>query len=665
MSFQENDIIDFFEDRRISCGLILECDDRKVRVLQDQGKETKISPKRVLTVMRDPGFPIGGSRDEQVGRLRQIAEERETIKKGVDLGELWEVLGTDASEMELGDLSELVFGNDLGLHSAAGLLRAISEDRIYFRIKPDAIEVSPPDRVEQALQQKEKERQRVEFVSRATEFLRCLKDKEPIAAQDAPEGLIPMLEEAALYESDWTVFKTLKQAFSNAGVLPELDPFRALVKLGIWNEDENVRLRAEKVPIGFDAEDEQLAVAASEKPLPSSVRDLVGEHTIAIDSVRTRDVDDALSVSLEGDDVIVRIHITDVAHFVEHDSPLDNVLRDRATSIYLPDMLIPMIPPVLSENAASLTVGKQSPAMTLTVRIGSDLKVKEYEICTSVISLTERITYEEADERIADSASREALLFRTASAMRESRVAAGALIFRDPELTVRVGEDGEVEVAVRDRETPSQVLVSEMMILANALFARFLADRRVPALFRSQPPPNEKIELGEAFDPVQSYRARKALARSDLTLEPAPHSTLGLDCYTTATSPLRRYSDLLVQRQLKSVVQWGRPLMDRDEVERVLTEISHPLARSGPLERERQRYFLFKYLQQRKHEEFEAVVLQRFPRFHLVHVLQFGFNAPLNSREGLALNPHDRVLVRIDKVKPREDKIGLSLVKLL
>jgi exoribonuclease-2 len=118
-----------------------------------------------------------------------------------------------------------------------------------------------------------------------------------------------------------------------------------------------------------------------------------------------------------------------------------------------------------------------------------------------------------------------------------------------------------------------------------------------------------------------------------------------------------------VQRQLKSFLETGSPLLDRDLLEKILVEISYPLDRATLMERERQRYFLLKFFEQRKGETFEAVVLQRFPRFYLVQIVQYGFNGALNTPDGLSLNPYDRTLVRVDKVNAREDRLLFSLVR--
>ncbi|HMK34735.1 MAG TPA: RNB domain-containing ribonuclease [Desulfomonilaceae bacterium] len=664
MMFRKHDIVDYFDSRTISSGLILEIDERRLRILNDHGKETKISSSRVLIAGKDPDFPLSGTREAQINRLKAISQLREEIKSRIDLRELWEIVSLETDEIGLDDLSELFFGRN-DSDDTASLLRAIFEDRLYFRIKPDKIEVPSPERVQQALIQREKERERTSFAANAAEFLSKMKGPQPITADAAPEGLIPMLEEAAQYGRDWVTFKQIKEILSQAGLPQQVDPFRILVMLGVWSEDENITLRAENIATAFSREMEAEAALAAGKPLMTDVEDLTREEVITIDSPSTRDVDDALSLSRKGEDWILGVHITDVAHFVEHDSFLDTEVRQRATSIYLPDTIIPMIPAVLSEHAASLIAGEIRPAISLMAEIGPDYQLKSYRIVESVVRVSERLSYDEADERISRAGSKEHTLFVIASALRKARLAAGAIIFKDPELGVHVNEDGSIEVNLRDRETPSQILVSEIMIFANNFFARFLKENAIPGIYRSQAPPLEKIELGDEYDPVVSYRSKKALSRGDLSTVAGPHSTLGLALYTTATSPLRRYPDLLVQRQLKSVLRTNQPAIHENELEQYLSEICYRLERAVLLERERQRYFLLKYLEQRKNEEFEALVLHRFPKFYLVHITGLCFNAALNASAGLSLSPRDRVLAKVDRVNPRDDKLVLSLVKVL
>ncbi len=660
---QKHDIVDYYDDRRISTALVLDADNKKIRLLTQQGKESKVSPNRILIHAKDSNFPVQASRDEQIGELRTINNLRDRIKEDIDLKELWEVISSEASETTVKELTELLFGEEIDSHKPAGLLRAIQEDRIFFKVKLNSIEVPPQEKVQQALAQKEREKERLTYISDAKDFLENLVSKKDSIGTDPPAGLIKMLEDAALLGKDWETHKTVKSIFTLAGISKALTPFSILVRMGHWNEDENLRIIAEQVPIEFSSQCIEEAGQVATRPVPDHLEDLTDRTTYSIDSITTRDVDDALSLVETGDGPELGVHITDVTHFLDHGSFLDKEIRYRGTSIYLPDLTIPMAPEALSEKAASLTAGMAQPAISVLVKFNNDLELVDYRIANTICKVTQRLTYEEADERILSGSSIEKRMFEIAAAVRDQRVKSGAVIFKDPEIYIYLDENKDIQVVRRNRESPSQILVSESMILANHLFAKFLSDHKAAAIFRGQPDPVEKIELGEKFDPVESFQAKRLLGRGEVGTSPARHSTLGLDCYTTATSPLRRYPDVIVQRQLKSVLKTGAPLMDSSELEDILSVISGPLDRAGLMERERKRYFLLKYLREKRHDEIMATVLQRFPKFYLVYLEDYSLNIPMRPSDDVHLKPGDRVIIRLDKVIPREDKINCILVR--
>jgi exoribonuclease-2 len=107
-----------------------------------------------------------------------------------------------------------------------------------------------------------------------------------------------------------------------------------------------------------------------------------------------------------------------------------------------------------------------------------------------------------------------------------------------------------------------------------------------------------------------------------------------------------------------------RPI-DADTMDRLLSEISYKLERASTVERERHRYYLLKYMELKKGEEFEVIVLNRFPRFYLVQLESLGCNTVLHTPPGVSLNPYDRALARVEKVNPREDRLTFSLVRVL
>ncbi len=663
MIIQLHDVIDYYDNKKVSCAYVLEIEDRKLKIVNENGKELRISHARVLSRSRDSSFPFNGSRDDQIRRLKEISNSREEKKKQININELWEIVHTETSEIDIIDLSELYFGLEVNHDGTASLLRAILEDKIFFKLANDKIVVATPDQVDHSLSQKKKEEERAAFHAACAQFLGLLKE-ERMSSDSPPAGLVSLLEQAALKGADWTEVKEIKEIFSKAGLTSNWDPFKVLVKLGVWDEDEHVQLRSYGIAVEFPADVIEDAAICSSKPFSENRRDFTGLHTVTIDSATTLDIDDALSLVFDNDKIELGIHITDAAHFVEMDTRLDMEVRDRAISLYFPDLTIPMMPPVLSEGAASLIAGENRPVISVTARFNAEWQLENFDICPAIIRVKERLTYEEVDARILDDSSVENLMFRLASHLRNQRLQQGALIFRDPEISIRVSADKSIEVTLRDREACSEILVSEFMILANSLFANFMMNRGLPGIFRSQGPPSEKIEIKDQYDPVESYRCKKTLARGDFLTKPAPHSTLGLPAYTTATSPLRRYTDLVVQRQIRGALGLAQRTLNEGEIKNILTEICFRIDRAVLLERKRQRYFLLKYLSQMKESEFEAIVLQRFPRFYLVYLRDFAFNAALKVPQGVELNPYDRVAVTIEKIDPREEKLTLSLAQM-
>ncbi|MFH0960068.1 MAG: RNB domain-containing ribonuclease [Pseudomonadota bacterium] len=666
MTFQKNDIIDYYDEARLSCALVLEVDDRRLHILNDQGKEANISASRALIGGIEPNFPTEASRDDQIKKLKEISARRDEIKNTINLQELWEIVVTETDKISLMDLSELLFGAQNDLESRAAFVRAIVENRLYFKVKPNVIEVVSPEKVGQEEIRRKKEFERGLFLSKCADFLSTIKSGGETMLSDAPAGLPEMLEEAALIGNDWLTQKKVRDIFSRAGMIPSWDPFKVLVKLGFWSEDENIRLKSEQIALDFSAKAQAQAEVAANKIVDNGYpRETFTENVITIDSESTHDIDDAISIESDRDKIIIGVHITEAAFFVEHDSELDLEIRERAVTIYMPDLVLPMMPPVLSEQSASLVREEFRPCISALAVFDSSMNMTDYRLSRSMIKVGERLTYEEADRRIINGNSSEAKMFEVARSLREKRLNAGAIIFKDPELSIKVDGDGSIDVVVRERESCSQILVSEFMILANYLFAKTLMENKIPSVYRSQPPPLEKIQLGHRHDPVLSYRCKKALARGSLSLYPEPHSTLGLSVYTTATSPLRRYTDLLTQRQLVACLDSRVRPIDADTLDMLLSDISPRLERSSLVERERHRYYLLKYMRQRKNDEFEVIVLHRFPRFYLVQLEALGVNTVLHTPPGVSLNPYDRAVAKVENVNPRADRLTLSLGSVL
>ena len=169
-------------------------------------------------------------------------------------------------------------------------------------------------------------------------------------------------------------------------------------QLGVWSEDENIRLKAEHIATEFTPAALEAAEIAASKSLDDSPREIFEHNVVTIDSVATRDIDDAISFRADGANATMGAR-TEAAFYVEHNSDLDQI-RERPFSIYMPDLTLPMIPTVLSEQVASLVQGEFRPAISAVAVFDADFQMIEFSIVRSLIKVGERLSYEETDRRI-------------------------------------------------------------------------------------------------------------------------------------------------------------------------------------------------------------------------------------------------------------------------
>jgi exoribonuclease-2 len=160
---------------------------------------------------------------------------------------------------------------------------------------------------------------------------------------------------------------------------------------------------------------------------------------------------------------------------------------------------------------------------------------------------------------------------------------------------------------------------------------------------------------------LELWQDRRRLSRVVMDLEPLPHWGLGLECYTLATSPIRRYLDLLIHRQIMAALSEIPLPYSRGDLEQIISVIEPPMRRAGQLKARRLRYWLLKYLSGRVGERLAALVLEALPhRYRLIFpelLLELFIPAPA----GMRLSPGDNIKVRLDRVSPREDQIKVSL----
>jgi ribonuclease R len=360
--------------------------------------------------------------------------------------------------------------------------------------------------------------------------------------------------------------------------------------------------------------------------------DLTGEVVFTIDDAEARDLDDAVSISRSGKDRSWRlgVHVADVSHYVAAGSALDKEAERRGTSVYLADRVLPMFPPRLSNDIASLHPG----VVRLTVSVFMDIdehgRTTAVSVHASFIRSAARLTYDAAaafldgldggeDEGVrvpgpVGSALREMALL--AETLRARRMRRGSLDFELPEEKVKLdGQGRPVEVVLRRRNRATQI-IEEFMVAANEAVADYLLWHGVPFIRRvhEEPFPDDLEDLREVLAPLgyripttraprpsdlqavlAAARGRpeaddvhkavlRALPQARYSLTPMSHYALALRNYTHFTSPIRRYPDLYVHRQVKAVLE-GRAHAGPGEEAALVRRLAAVADRCSRLER--------------------------------------------------------------------------------
>jgi exoribonuclease-2 len=248
-------------------------------------------------------------------------------------------------------------------------------------------------------------------------------------------------------------------------------------------------------------------------------------------------------------------------------------------------------------------------------------------------------------------------LQRMTGRLLDERTDAGAQVHRRPEINVHV-IDGTIEVERIESATPSRLIVAELMILANRVTAGRAAAERIPIIYRTQEAPDtEPPDMAGLPEALRFERLRRAFKRSHLSLSPAPHAGLGLDAYTQMSSPIRRYADLVTQRQFTAAME-GRPLpYDNDELLRVITAAEAREIEIRQLEQVSTTYWILRYLEERKlGTVLSAMLLDHKGHVELNDYLVRGKIPASENR-----HPGDVIPVVVESVRPIRGEIQLRI----
>jgi exoribonuclease-2 len=662
---ESGNVVEFIDKQKILCAVVLEVRQQRLRLLTETNREVNLALSRV-SHHSGQRLDVAMGRNRMVDRLKDLALRRKALTAAIDIRALWEVLSSEQEWIDLATMTAFCFPEGPTSDHESAVVRAFFENRLYFRFNHDSFFPHTEAQVRDLLEREMEHTRRQRIVEEGGAWLQAV-----AAGQRAPEpppaGSLEAeclrLAKDYLVHGPESAGAPLARALTGRAGLDRPDKiFQVLVALGQLAPDANLDLL--RLGITEEFAPAVRAAAAAVVASPPSLDgdpprvDLTALPLMTIDGQATLDYDDALSVEHLPDGFRVGIHIADVGHLVAKGSPLDLAARERASSIYMPDQRIPMLPPELAEGICSLKAGEPRPAISTLVTLDRSGRIRSYDIVPSVVCVRHQRTYYDVNQ-MADSDPDIGILRTMAQHFRAFRLDQGAVQISLPDVGIWFDEGGRLGVSKVNRESPARLLVSELMIMANWLMARFLKSYGLAAIFRAQPAPRERLFRGEEGTLFQNWMQRRLLNRFLLGVEAQQHSGLGLEAYVTATSPIRKYSDLVTQRQVRAALGLEQAY-PREEIEAVIRDLEQPMGIVARLQMARHRYWLLKYLEGRVGEREEAIVLGRRRNAWQVLLTNYMLECDLPPG-GMELRPENLVQVIIQQANARRDVLTVFL----
>ncbi|MEG1790639.1 MAG: ribonuclease R [Clostridia bacterium] len=326
-------------------------------------------------------------------------------------------------------------------------------------------------------------------------------------------------------------------------------------------------------------------------------KDLTKLVTITIDGEDARDFDDAISIERVGSGYKLYVHIADVSHFVRQGSVLDNEALKRATSVYLPNLVLPMLPEAISNGVCSLVENEKRLTLTVIMTLDSNGKLTNQEFVESVISSNHRMTYTDVTkildndkalcEKYSDIIEMLKTMAELAKVLGKKRLERGSINFQSRESKIVLNSDDSVKSIERYPYALSNNIIEEFMLLANETVAEFMFHTDLPFVYRvHEVPSREKLEVFKQFVMAFGYNfilnqnvypmqfqallneltgkpeegiiskvMLRSMQKAKYTTQNLGHFGLAADYYCHFTSPIRRYPDLMIHRVIKAMLR--------------------------------------------------------------------------------------------------------------
>ena len=628
-------------------------------VIDAGGQSHKIRPQRVEYTVEGVLY--------QPSEIASFLKEVEPYIDPDSLETAWEFLIEDGESATPPEMAELLFSDSSPpLCYAAHCL--LSQDKIYFKKKGDRYEPRPANQVEEIKHQLEvqlqKEQEKAEFIEHIKQALAG----DKIVWSESDRLRLESIEKLALGMEGTS--KAAQEMLKEIGRHSDAkSAFELLVEIGWWSKHENLFLRRSSYPVNFSKkvlDVVQPRLQSDPAEADDNRLDLTHLKVCTIDDESTTEIDDGLSVEYLDDGTIkLWIHIADPTRIVDPGDELDLEARRRSTSLYLPTGMVSMFPTELATGPMSLVEGQVCSALSFGVILDETGGIQEYEIHSSLIKPTYRLTYDDVDEMLQLGVQNEPEipdLAKRSYLRRSWRKEQGAIQIKMPESIIKVKDNEEVSIELID-SSPSRQLVAEMMILAGQIGGRYGTENNLPLPYRGQPqpelPPEEEL-LQLPAGPTRFCAIRSCMPRSEMSMSPIRHASLGLDSYVQVTSPIRRYTDLLSHFQIKAHLKGEELPFSREELQEIVYSVSSSSYEATLVERQTNRYWGLEYLRRNTDCVWDVLVLRWLredENLGLILIEDLGMELPHRFDRPVALG--ERLEMQVTRADPQRDEVRL------
>jgi exoribonuclease-2 len=591
----DGQLVEYFEGDELQFGFVEKHVGSHVNILNLKGRQVKFASNRVI-------LSHGKSNTRDFVKLSSvILEDVESIKAEFDITLLWEMVAGESTAFTLDQLADIYY-SDATSRQKSALIRAIREDNIHFKLKSLLFTPRNEEQIEQIRINLKANEQKEEELTNLRNLLYRIAKAEEYSPDQNEQQILKEIYQAHFSWQEYRYKDELKQyskSMEDKEIICELLTKTGFIKPGT---DHFISLAGIKPEFTAD----QLAAADSLKPYTSDHNRVNLNHPLcfSIDDAGTVEIDDAISMKLTDDTIEIGIHIADVRSFIAKDSILDKSARYRGSTIYLETGSIPMFPERLSSDYSSLTANEPRPVITFLITCSrSSYEILNKQILCGEVTVKDKLTYILADEYLTQPSNEIGdaltLIEQVCLKLREKRFEKGAIEILKPEIQFKV-EGEEVVLTNIDRWSRSRRLIGELMILINNLAGEFCVEHEIPVIYRVQEEPAEEVaELGdlEKYDPVITDKLIRFIRPSRLSSIPQKHSGLGLEVYTQLSSPIRRFADLVIQRQVACAVEGITLPYTGEELFQILAEVEETLKTHKSLYQDSGNYWFMKYLE--------------------------------------------------------------------